>query len=78
MVNKLKKHYKSKLVNILESDLSDIFSLGNQYINDFPPSKDLIGRNGECNLDMVYCSNCDLYQLRHCCSTGVLLKTLLV
>ena len=65
MVNKLKNITRVSCRLCGQRNLSDIFSLGNQYINDFPPSKDLIGRNGECNLDMVYCSNCDLYQLRH-------------
>jgi len=45
--------------------LSPIISLGSQYINDFPPSINQKGRNGECPLDVVLCEKCKLYQLSH-------------
>ena len=45
--------------------LKDIISIGEQYINDFPPSPAEKGRNGRCPLDVVLCENCSLFQLRH-------------
>jgi NDP-4-keto-2,6-dideoxyhexose 3-C-methyltransferase len=45
--------------------LKDIISIGEQYINDFPPSPAEKGRNGKCPLDVVLCENCSLFQLRH-------------
>ena len=45
--------------------LKNSISLGEQYVNDFPPSPSLKGRNGLCPLDMVFCENCSLFQLRH-------------
>jgi len=47
------------------ADLKDIISIGDQYINDFPPSPEEKGRNGKCPLDVVLCPNCSLFQLRH-------------
>ena len=44
---------------------SNLISLGNQYVNDFPSKIEQKGRNGKCPLDIVYCENCKLYQLRH-------------
>jgi len=44
--------------------LKDVFSLGDQYINDFVP-KERIGKGLTAPLDMVVCSNCTLLQLRH-------------
>ena len=45
--------------------LRDIISIGDQYINDFPPSIAEKGRNGRCPLDVIYCEDCSLFQLRH-------------
>ena len=45
--------------------LSEIFSIGDFYINDFPPSPEKKGRNGKCPLDLIMCKNCNLVQLRH-------------
>ena len=45
--------------------LSEIFSIGDFYINDFPPSIEKKGRNGKCPLDLIMCKNCNLFQLRH-------------
>src|SRR4051812_13370659 len=47
------------------AQLKDILSLGDQYINDFPSSPSEKGRNGACPLDLVLCTKCSLYQLRH-------------
>jgi SAM-dependent methyltransferase len=46
------------------SKLSDIFSLGDQYINDFVP-KEKIGKGLRAPLDLVMCDDCSLLQLRH-------------
>jgi len=46
------------------SDLHDVFSLGEQYINDFvPPER--VGKGLKAPLDLVMCSRCSLLQLRH-------------
>ncbi|OFV91976.1 MAG: hypothetical protein A3H95_16065 [Acidobacteria bacterium RIFCSPLOWO2_02_FULL_64_15] len=45
-------------------ELEDVFSLGNQYINDFVPA-DRIGKGLTAPLDMVICRGCSLLQLRH-------------
>ncbi len=45
--------------------LKNNISLGEQYVNDFPPSPSEKGRNGKCPLDVVFCENCSLFQLRH-------------
>ncbi len=55
--------YTCRLCN--SEELKEVFSLGNQYINDFPPSLDKKGRNGKCPLDLIFCENCGLFQLRH-------------
>jgi len=47
------------------TELLEVISLGNQYINDFPPHPSKKGRNGECPLDIIVCKKCSLYQLRH-------------
>lgn len=47
------------------TQLKDIISIGEQYINDFPPSPQEKGRNGKCPLDIIKCENCSLFQLRH-------------
>jgi len=46
------------------ADLHDVFSVGNQYINDFVP-KDKIGKGLRAPLDLVSCGGCSLLQLRH-------------
>ena len=46
-------------------NLKDVISIGDQYINDFPPSPAEKGRNGKCPLDVVLCETCSLFQLRH-------------
>ena len=46
------------------SDLQDVFSLGEQYINDFVP-EDRVGKGMKAPLDLVMCGNCNLLQLRH-------------
>lgn len=45
--------------------LKNNISLGEQYVNDFPPSPSEKGRNGKCPLDIVLCESCSLFQLRH-------------
>ena len=46
------------------SDLRDVFSLGEQYINDFvPPEK--IGKGLKAPLELMMCGRCSLLQLRH-------------
>lgn len=45
-------------------NLEDIFSLGEQYINDFVP-KEKIGKGLKAPLDLVMCPKCSLLQLRH-------------
>jgi NDP-4-keto-2,6-dideoxyhexose 3-C-methyltransferase len=44
--------------------MSEVFSVGNQYINDFVP-KAKVGKGLKAPLDMVICDNCNLLQLRH-------------
>lgn len=46
------------------SDLSDIFSIGEQYINNFVPKK-MIGKGVKASLDLIICKKCSLIQLRH-------------
>ncbi len=45
-------------------NLRDIFSLGEQYINDFVP-KEKVGKGLKAPLDLVMCGKCSLLQLRH-------------
>jgi NDP-4-keto-2,6-dideoxyhexose 3-C-methyltransferase len=47
------------------SDLKEVISIGEQYINDFPSSPAEKGRNGKCPLDVILCQSCSLFQLRH-------------
>ena len=44
--------------------LTEAFSIGNQFINDFVDKKD-IGKGRKAPLDLVMCDNCSLIQLRH-------------
>ena len=46
------------------SNLRDVFSLGEQYINDFVP-RERIGKGLKAPLDMVVCDQCSLLQLNH-------------
>jgi NDP-4-keto-2,6-dideoxyhexose 3-C-methyltransferase len=46
------------------ADLREVFSIGNQYINDFVP-KEKIGQGLRAPLDLVSCAKCTLLQLRH-------------
>lgn len=60
------ENIERKNCRLCNSDkLENIFSLGNQFINDFPTKISEIGRNGKCPLDLVYCDNCKLFQLKH-------------
>jgi len=64
----MKLPFKIKNCRLCEADLSNskiIISLGNQYINDFPLNIAEKGKNGKCPLDIIFCENCDLYQLLH-------------
>lgn len=44
--------------------LHDIFSVGEQYVNDFVP-EDKIGKGLKAPLDLIMCDKCTLLQLRH-------------
>ena len=46
------------------NEMHDIFSLGEQYINDFVP-KEKVGTGIKAPLDLVMCEKCSLLQLRH-------------
>lgn len=45
-------------------NLRDVFSLGDQYVNDFVPSE-RVGKGLRAPLDLVTCDKCSLLQLRH-------------
>ena len=46
------------------NNLHDVFSIGEQYINDFvPPER--VGKGLKAPLDLVMCEQCSLLQLRH-------------
>jgi len=45
-------------------DLSPVFSLGTQYVNDFVP-KERVGQGVPAPLDLVHCKKCTLIQLKH-------------
>ena len=64
MVNNLEviEHKKCRLCG--NQSLEYIFSIGNQYINDFV-TEDRIKKGKIAPLDIVYCSVCDLSQLKH-------------
>lgn len=62
----MKQNLKRENCRLCKSILSKpLISLGNQYVNDFPSNIVEKGKNGRCPLDIVYCKNCDLYQLSH-------------
>lgn len=44
--------------------MSEMFSLGEQYINDFVPSE-RVGKGLKAPLDLVMCDHCSLLQLKH-------------
>ncbi len=46
------------------SDLHEVFSVGEQYINDFVP-EERIGKGLKAPLDLIMCDKCSLLQLRH-------------
>jgi SAM-dependent methyltransferase len=46
------------------SNLHDVFSLGEQYINDFVP-KERVGKGLRAPLELIMCERCSLLQLRH-------------
>ena len=46
------------------NNLSDVFSLGVQYINDFVPPEG-IGKGIKAPLELMICNHCSLLQLRH-------------
>lgn len=46
------------------SNLQEVFSLGEQYINDFVP-QERVGKGLKAPLELVMCQQCSLLQLRH-------------
>jgi NDP-4-keto-2,6-dideoxyhexose 3-C-methyltransferase len=44
--------------------MTEVFSIGNQYINDFVP-QEKVGHGLKAPLDMVLCNECSLLQLKH-------------
>lgn len=56
------EHTKCRLCG--SDNLEFIFSVGNQYINDFVPA-DRIGQGMRAPLDLVMCNTCTLIQLKH-------------
>ncbi len=46
------------------SKLSPLFSLGTQFLNDFP-TKENISTGRKAPLEMIFCENCTLVQLKH-------------
>ena len=59
---KVVEHSKCRLCG--NDSLDFIFSIGDQYINDFV-TEDKINKGKTAPLDIVYCSKCDLSQLKH-------------
>ena len=59
---KVVEHNSCRLCH--SGELEDVFSLGNQYINNFV-SKEQIGEGLKAPLDLVICNNCSLVQLKH-------------
>jgi SAM-dependent methyltransferase len=69
----LQEQYVNKIPETIEhkncrlcgsSDLEFVFSVGDQYINDFVPI-DRVGQGIRAPLDLVMCRNCTLIQLKH-------------
>ena len=56
------RHTKCRLCG--SEDLVEVFSLGDQYVNDFV-TQDKVGKGLKAPLDLVLCSKCSLLQLRH-------------
>lgn len=56
------RHAKCRLCG--SEKIVDVFSIGDQYVNDFVP-KDRIGKGLKAPLDLMQCGNCSLLQLRH-------------
>lgn len=56
------RHMKCRLCG--SEKIVDVFSLGDQYVNDFVP-REKIGKGLKAPLDLVLCRNCSLLQLRH-------------
>ncbi|SVD37685.1 uncharacterized protein METZ01_LOCUS390539, partial [marine metagenome] len=54
-------HSKCRLCGF--NELDSVFTLGDQYINDFV-TKDRIGKGLKAPLEIVHCKNCDLAQLK--------------
>lgn len=50
------------------ADLDEVFSLGEQYINDFVP-REQIGKGAKAPLELMMCRRCGLLQLRHTVSS---------
>ena len=59
---KVVRHTKCRLC--ASENLVDVFSLGDQYINDFV-TRDRIGKGLQAPLELVLCQQCSLLQLRH-------------
>ena len=54
-------------------ELSELFSIGNQYINDFVLKDDI--HNGiKAPLELIFCEVCTLVQLRHTAPQELLYK----
>ena len=59
------KNVEHKICRLCKSpDLDSVFSLGEQYINDFVTEEN-ISKGLKAPLEIVHCSNCDLAQLKH-------------
>lgn len=56
------RHTKCRLCG--SEKIVEVFSLGDQYVNDFVP-REKIGKGLKAPLDLVLCRNCSLLQLRH-------------
>lgn len=61
-IPKIVEHDKCRLCGT--PDMKFLFSVGDQYINDFVP-KDRIGKGLKAPLDLVMCDKCTLIQLKH-------------
>lgn len=62
VIPKTIEHHKCRLCG--NPNLEEVFSLGDQYINDFVV-KEKIGKGVIAPLEIVYCPVCDLSQLKH-------------